>query len=171
MKELDILKSIEKCVKDAKLDASLFLPTEKIPYESLAVFIGSDSQNEPLVLNITAQNQILDPKKVSSLFRVQFRVKLPFKIAGFSLSQTSNLIALINHFADLPGFEINELENEVYFRHVLMLEKKGLSDQLILGLIGLIKFIVETQSPAIEGVATGKLSYDELLTNALKVTA
>lgn len=92
MKELDILKSIEKCIKDAKLDASLFLPTEKIPYESLAVFIGSDAQNEPLILNITAQNQILDPKKVSSLFRVQFRVKLPFKIAGFSMSQTSNLM-------------------------------------------------------------------------------
>jgi hypothetical protein len=71
MKEIDLLHSIEKMIKDQKMDASFFAPTEKIPYESLVVFLGADSQKRPYVLNITAQKQVVDPKKESNLFYVQ----------------------------------------------------------------------------------------------------
>lgn len=167
MKEHDILQKIEKIVQDEKLDASLFAPSEKIPYDNLIVFIGADSLSRPYVLNITAQSQILDPKKDSGIFRVSFQLKLPFKIAEFSFSQTSNLIALLNRFLELPGLEINEVTQEIFYRYVLLVDEKGLNKEIILGIIGMIRLILDIHLKSIESVASGSMTYDQLLSQAL----
>jgi hypothetical protein len=168
MNEHNILKNIEKIVKDFKLDATLISATEKQPFDNLIIFIGTDKINRPFVLNITAENQILDPKQDSSIFKVSFRIKLPFKIADFSFSQTSNLIALINHSLELPGFEIDEIENEIFYRYVLLTSDKVLNDEIILGIIGMIKLTLDLHVYSIEIVSSGKMSYDDLLKDALK---
>ncbi len=90
MKEENVLHIIEKAAKHQKLDVSFFKASEQVPYDSLVVFLGVDNQNRLYALNVTVQKQILDPKKESGLFRVEFKVKLPFKIEDFSFSQTSN---------------------------------------------------------------------------------
>ncbi len=169
MNELNVLKAIEKMAKAEQLDVSLFESSEKIPYDVLTVFLGADAKSRPFVLNITAQKQVLDPKKDSGIFRIPFQVKLPFKIADFSFSQTSNLVSLLNHFLDLPGLEVNEVENEVSYRYVLLVDKDGMNESLIIGIIGMIKFIIDMHASAIESVATGEITYDELLEKALKI--
>lgn len=169
MNELNLLKAIEKMAHKEKLDVSLFESSEKIPYDVLTVFLGTDAKSRPFVLNITSQKQVIDPKKDSGIFRIPMQIKLPFKIADFSLSQTSNLVSLLNHFLDLPGFEVNEVENEVSYRYVLLADKAGINESLIIGIIGMIKFILDTHAQAIESVATGEITYDELLEKALNI--
>lgn len=170
MKEEDVLHTIEKAAKHQKLDVSFFKASQDVPYDSLVVFLGADNQNRPYALNVTVQKQILDPKKESGLFRVEFKVKIPFKIEDFSFSQTSNLVALLNHFLDLPGLEVNEADRELFYRYVLLIDEKGINETLLIGLMGMIKFILDIHTPSLESVASGKMSYDELLEQALNVT-
>ncbi len=167
MKEQVILQKIEKFFQDEKIDASFFAPTENIPYENLIVFIGTDALSRPYVLNVTAQSQILDPKKDSGIYRVTFQLKLPFKIAEFSFSQTSNLIALLNRFLELPGLEINEVTQEIFYRYVLLVDEKGLTKEIILGIAGMIRLILDIHLKSIENVASGSMTYDQLLSQAL----
>lgn len=167
MNETEMLQHIEKILKAEKLDATFFNRTEEIPYDNLIVFIGADAQDRPYILNITAQKQIMDPKKDSGIFRVQFQLKLPFTIAEFSYNQTSNLVALINRFLELPGLELNEVDREIFYRYVLLVDEKGLNREIILGIAGIIRLILDTHLKSIENVASGTITYDELLKQSL----
>lgn len=171
MNESECLKHLEKIFKDEKLDATFIRQTEEIPYDNLIVFIGADSQDRPYILNITSQKQIMDPKKDSGIFRIQFQLKLPFKIAEFSYNQTSNLVALVNRFLELPGLELNEVDREIFYRYVLLSSEKGLNREIILGIAGIIRLVLDTHIKSIEGVASGAITYDQLLSQSLDASS
>jgi hypothetical protein len=168
MNEIEILKQIEEIAKEFKLDATVVKATKQQPFDILLIYIGSNATATPFVLNIMVHQQILDPSTTSSFYKIEFKLKLPLKIADFSYSQTSNLIALINRSLELPGFETSEIDNEIFYRHVLLFSGKKISKELILGLIGMIKLTLDLHIESIESVSSGKLSYDELLRKALK---
>lgn len=170
-KDIKILKLIEKIGKDHELDTSLFYPDNDIPKAILTLFLGADSQKRPFVLKITADEQLLNPNVETGIYRISLQVKLPFKIKAESFSQTSNLVSFINHFSDFPGFELDEIEEDVYYRYILMIDEKGMKNELILGIIGMIKFLIDIHAESIETVATGKMTYDQLLSEALKASA
>jgi len=171
MNEFKVLQTLENMMKNEGIDATLFKPTEDLPYENLIVFIGADAKDRPYILNISAQAQILDPKKDSGIFRIPFQIKLPIKIAEFSFSQTSNLIALINRYMELPGLELNEVDHEIYYRYVLLVDEKGINKEIILGIVGIIRLILDHHVPSIESVATGLITYDQLLLKSLDKTS
>lgn len=170
MNEIDLLKKIAAISQKGELQTAHFSANEEVPYDYLTVFIGNDDQNRPRSLEITTQKQIIDPSKESKLFRVQFSSKLPFDIVEESVNQTSNLVAFINRYLELPGFEISEIEDQLFYRYVLLVNEPGLSDELILSIIGTILLVLDLYSHSLESVASGKMSYSELLEQALKAT-
>lgn len=171
MNENELLKKIEKAAQKADLQGSIFSANEEFPYDCLTLFLGADDQGYTKTLEITAQQQIVDPAKESKLFRVQFSSKLPFEIADTCSNQTASLIALVNRFLDLPGFEMSELDDQVFYRYVLLVNEQGLTDELILSIIGSVMLMLDLYSRSFEAVASGKMSYNELLEHALKITA
>ncbi len=170
MNETDLLKKISNAAEKAELQASLFAANEEIPYDYLTLFLGNDDQNRAKTIEITTQKQIIDPTKESKLFRVQFSSKFPFDIAENSSNQTASLIVFLNRFLELPGFEMSEIDDHIFYRYVLLVNEPGFDEELILSIIGNILMILNLYSHALENVSSGKLSYNELLEQALKVS-
>lgn len=169
MEDQDILKEISLWTAAEKLEGGLFHPDETVPYTRLLLLAGSSQQENPYFLEVTCLNQILNEGAPAKIFRLSFKIKFPFKIAPASASQTASLIALLNRFLDLPGFEMNEASDELFYRHILHLTEKGMDKDLILGIIGNIMLTVQMHVDPIRSVATGEISYTDLIAKTLKL--
>lgn len=169
MEDQDILKTVDQWTKMEGLEGGFFEPDEHVSYPRLILLAGSSHQETAYFLEITCLNQVLNPESLSTIARLSFKIKFPFKVASGLAGQTASLIALLNRFLDLPGFEMDEAKDELFYRYVLLLSKEGLNKDLILGIIGNIMLTVQMHINPIRSVASGEVSYDELIAKTLQL--
>lgn len=169
MEEHDILKKVDQWTKLEALEGGFFEPDGRFPYPRLILLAGSSKQETAYFLEITCLSQVLNPESTSNIYRLSFNIKFPFKVAPGLTSQTASLIALLNKFLDLPGFEMDEANDDLFYRYVLLLSQEGLNKDLILGIIGNIMLTVQMHIDPIRSVASGEVSYDELIAKTLQL--
>jgi len=64
---------------------------------------------------------------------------------------------------DLPGFEVDELNDRVVFSYVWFGKNEPMDEMLLWGIFGQILMIADGYSDVIEDVATGKKTFVNVL--------
>jgi hypothetical protein len=170
-----ILEKIKKTLDNEEFPCTLSSATEKLPFEHLLVFLGLDNKKRERMLEIVTIQQQISPEFLLSPppllpYRIQFRVQLPFNVQDIALSQVASLILFFNQFIDLPGFELNELEGQVFYRYVWIIHPTSIDDLLIMNIIGALILNVSLFSDTIESLADGKQTFNDLLTQITQFT-
>jgi hypothetical protein len=169
-----ILENIKKILEKEEFECILASPTEQFPINRLLIFLGVDAKERERMLEIIASQQQVSPefslpKVVTHPYRLQFRVQLPFKVQDIALNQVASLLLFLNQFIDLPGFELNELEGQVLYRYVWIMQPSLIDEILIMSIIGAIMLNLGMFSDTIESLTDGKMSFNELLVQIISI--
>jgi hypothetical protein len=175
MNAREVLQDLEKMLKNEQFECTLKPDFETPPYGTLLAFLGNDRLGRERILEITVQLQDLgeslqDPPSPPQFSRIQFELKLPFTIMENATVEVATLLAFLNRMLELPGFELDEVNSNVYYRYVLLTSQKGTDKKLITGIIGVILMLIELFSGTIEQVAAGKSSFNDLFEEMLQLT-
>lgn len=177
MKDSATLQQIASMLSSEKVDCSIVGSTEDhgaVPH--LSVFLGKDYQDRERILSINAQEQVLaglpnkPDQKRSQYIRVQFQVALPFQVKENAVFEVASLLHLINHTVELPGFELDELNNKVFYRYVLLSTSPDTNPTLYISILGLIMMLLDLFTESIEKLATGQGSFNDLLKQILEIS-
>jgi hypothetical protein len=171
-----ILQNIQDILEKEEFICSILPANETLPVERLQVFLGSDLKNRERMLEIRAGLQQLSqeitslPQPQTPPARVQFLVQLPFKVKDSALSQVASMLLFLNPLIDLPGFELDELHGRVTYRYVWIIKPEAIDALLILSIVSTILLNLSLCSDNIESLADGKLSFNDLLAQAVQLT-
>lgn len=168
------LDTIKKILEKEAFECALTPPTAECPFDRLLVFLALDIKKRERILEIFGGPQQISPefklsKEAKFPFRLQFRVKLPFKVQDTALSQVAHLLHFLNQRVDLPGFELNELEGEVFYRYVWMTEPDFITPALTMSIIGAVMVNLGLFGETIESLAEGQISFNDLLTQIISI--
>jgi hypothetical protein len=169
-----ILKEIQKILEKDEFDCSFFPADENAPLDRLLIFLGLDDRKRERLLEIMAAEQQIPPEFILSParhppYRIQFRIQLPFKVQDASLNQVASLLLFLDQFIDLPGFELDELNGQVSYRYVWVITSHAIEESLIMSIMGAIMLNLSLFSETIESLADGKMSFNELLSQIVKI--
>jgi hypothetical protein len=157
-----ILKKLEKDFHDENFDCSVITEQDE---SSLIVYLGNDANDRERILNITHTEQPIQTEQDTVFHKFQFRITLPFEVKSFTINDLNSAISFFNTSLDLPGFEFHEIDNKVVFRYVLLSD--GIpAKTLFMGVSGIILLNIDLLSETFEKVASGKITFYELLKTA-----
>ena len=170
------LQTLEKIFHAEGLDCALTPSTDEVP-ERLLVYLGLDGMNRQRVIEVTAQDQDLLREVqgeggglFSGAAKIQFEVDFPFPAQDDTTHEVRSLLSFLNRMMELPGLEIDEVENRIYYRYVFLSYQTEDNLKLSLGILGTILVMLDLYTGVIEPVAEGRKSFDELLEDVLKAT-
>ncbi|MBA3723227.1 MAG: hypothetical protein H0W88_12615 [Parachlamydiaceae bacterium] len=167
-----MLKQIQIILDQEKFECSLINATEESPQDHLIIFLGTDGKNREKILEITAQEQILNPEKKPSArtyYRIQFKYLFPFQVKDEAFNQVAGLVLFLNQQVDFPGLELNELENMISYRYVWLTKGGSVDSMLVLSIIGIIRLLLELFSESLERLAEGQATFNELLEEIIQM--
>lgn len=169
-----VLEDLKRLLEKEEFDCVFASATEQFPFDRLVVLLGLDPKERERTLEIVAGQQQVSPEFIlpqsSNLpYRLQFRVQLPFKVQDIALNQVASLLLFLNQFIDLPGFELNELEGQVLYRYVWIIPPSAIDATLLMSIIGSILLNLGMFSDTIESLADGKMSFNDLLAQVIKM--
>lgn len=169
-----VLNELKALLEKEEFDCTLIPSTMQVPFDRLLVHLGLDAKERERLLEIMASQQPVSPEFVLPQstplpYRLQFRIQLPFKVQDMALSQVSSLLLFLNQFIDLPGFELNELEGEVLYRYVWIIHPTAIDATLLMSILGSMMLNLGLFTDTIETLANGKMSFNELLAQVIKI--
>lgn len=148
--------------------------TEAIPANQLVVELDRDIQGRDRYLVIRVANQNLASQ--DALFGIkstprnyqelQLISSLPFFVNDEKIPDISRLILLLNKGLELPGFEFSEVDRLIYYRYAFVVPEDALDERILLSIIGMIQFVLEAFNDLFEAVATGTLTFQEVVEEA-----
>lgn len=157
------IKSIQEFLEKQGMKC-VYTPSSDIsPFDQLYVPMGVDDQQRDLLLQIRvieedlaeAQQLFKLPSKPSKHHIVQLYCGLPFAVKPEHAGDVARLILLLNKSFGLPGFEFSEVDNLVYFRHVILAVEQ-LDELILMIIIGNMMRYIDTFSLPLERVGVGK---------------
>ncbi|MCB1111702.1 MAG: hypothetical protein H7A37_06015 [Chlamydiales bacterium] len=170
---LDIINTI---FKDQGYSCSIIEESDTIPFPHLQLNLGPDGNGSNRIMHIIIEEQILDQsfreveEPGNPILRLVFDTELPFKVDPTTAREVGTLLHFINREIDLPGFELAEVEDKVYFRHVQLTREAGVDVTVIYSIVGLTLFYLNWFSSVIESLAKGETTFNEVLENVLKIS-
>jgi len=174
MKEMDYLKKFQSYLDPSELDSAVIEGSQETPHDRLLIYGGQDYKQRERIIEVTSQiqqlGQNLGPSNTQNDYlRVQFQVTLPFKVEELAGRDVASLLLFLNKLMELPGWEFNELEDQINYRYVLLSKSDGIDENLFAGLVGLILLICQLFTEVIEQIVSGKKSFNELMEEVLKI--
>lgn len=176
MQSIEILKQIASILEQGQANVTLVEASNDFPYPRLLVFLGNDYKNRERILALSAQGQSLvglpgkHEMKSTEYIRVQFQTTFPFLMKDNAVFEVGSLLHFINHVVELPGFEMDELDNKIFYRYVLLSSRPDTNPTLYFSILGLIMMLLDLFTEAIEKLATGEASFNEMLEQMIELT-
>ncbi len=130
--------------------------TEAINFDRIIVNLGSDSIGRNRLLLIRLIDFPLSAKQKDAEHLIQLFYLFPFCFQEASAAELSRLLIYYNNTFDLPGFGLDELTQQIYFKQNLLKPNGLMSKRTFIAIVGAISMFVETFSDTIEEVAGGK---------------
>lgn len=147
----------------------------KLTYDNVKKVLakdGLDSQLQP------ETNQLYAPMKVGErefpLFArifeesglLQFLVFLPCTVAKDRIPDMGRLLHMFNKELDVPGFGMDEVIGVVFFRCMVPSFKHEVEESILDSFLATFKTVCNSFSPAVEALAAGAITFDEMLAKA-----
>lgn len=176
MSDKDFLNQFEKILMEEEYDCSIVESNETFPYDRLLVFLGVDEKERERILEVSVLKQEMglnitpDQKNHEpDIYRVQFLIKFPFEVKPSASNQMTSLVCYLNKIVELPGFEVNEVNLDVFYRYVLMYGEKKFNKKLFTSLVGIMMLLTELFSVTLEKVSVGETTFNELLEEVISI--
>lgn len=172
----ELLQQIEDVLSQEKVNCHIVDSSKENPQPRLLVFLGNDYQNRERILEITAKPQFFTglpnrPEQASKEYvYVQFEVSFPFKVVEEALQDTSSLLLFINRMIDLPGLELDELNNRLFYRYVCLSPRLQEDSFLYISILGLIMMVLDLFTETIEKIASGQATFNQLLEQMIEIS-
>lgn len=172
---MTILATIQEFLAEKDLPFTAAEATEEVPYERLLVVLNSPDGKQEDVLEITAHPQFFEgaftkEKLTDSYHLIQFQFVLPVEVTPATFNQVASALHFFNRLLHCPGFEMDELANQVVYRHVWFIKKKGIDSFLLMQVIGNIHLCFRMFSAYIKEIADGKYTLEEILQKVVEMT-
>jgi hypothetical protein len=170
------LQKLERLFHQEGLDCALTPSADEAP-ERLFIFLGLDGMNRQRIVEITAQDQNLLREiqgegvgLFSGAIKIQFEADFPFRAQDDTAHEVRSLLSFLNRMMELPGLELDEIENRIYYRYVFLSYQNEDNLRLSLGILGAILVMLDLYTGVVEPVADGRKAFDELLEDVLTAT-
>lgn len=144
------LKLLQDYLKKKGYEASIQEETQQV-----LLLFKFEGREFPLFARILPEGSLL-----------QLLVFFPAGFTKETANDISRLLHLLNKELDLPGFGTDETAGVIFFRCMLPIVDGELADKVIDAFINSMELVCKTFSPAIEAVASGATSYEEILKKA-----
>lgn len=173
---MQALRVIQQLLEENDFSCHLAAPTSTVPYERLLL---AWEPNLPELaqdlIEITAQplqqpEEIQKGEKEASYFLIQFQSICSFDVPASTIKQVSTALHFFNRLLHCPGFELDELNDQVLFRYVWYVSKQGLEAPLLIQIIGSIQLCIKLFSPSIKGLAEGEYTLEEILEKVVQLS-
>jgi len=142
--------SIVEFLNQRDLEATIQDETDQI-YVKLAV----EKREFPLFLRIYEDTGLL-----------QLLVFLPCSLEKDKVAEMGRLLHMLNKEIDIPGFGMDEMAGVVFFRCIIPSHEKEIHGETLEAFLGTIQTISHSFSPAVEALAAGAVSFEEMLSKA-----
>ena len=159
------LEAVKSSLQADEFDCSIIGENENA---QLALFLGQDHRDRERILSIQPIEQVMPPEQCPDFTLIELRYTFPFSLTDHATADTARLVAMFNHGAEVPGFECDEIDGKIHYRHVLFSDGKDLNFTTIKSLIGVILVMLDLYSAALEEVATGKTTFIEIMGSLVK---
>lgn len=165
------LKAIQHLLETDGFKCQYIPKNVDILHDQLFVSLEVTGIDEEVILQIKLVEHALEDARhgdKDSLHLLQFFVALPFKVRENKISDTLRFLSLINRSLEVPGFELSEVDQLVYYRYVIMTTENAISSLLIRNLLGVIMFVLDSFSTMIEEISLGKRTLQEVVEEAIQ---
>ena len=162
------MKSLESLFQKEGYHCLFFEPTEEAVYPRLVLFVGTDRQNRERIIEISLKEQVQFNEKTQKVEEgavclLQFLFTFPFSANEVTLLDTVRFVAFLNRNYEMPGLEYDEVSGSIFYRHMMLLNKSKYDAEVFKDTVGIILLFLEMFSDAVEQVATGKKTTNEML--------
>lgn len=99
---------------------------------------------------------------------IQILAFFPAQVKKECAPEIARLLHLLNKELDIPGFGLDEQADVTFYRCMIPTVDKKIPKKILQGFLNSIQVVCETFSPAVEAVAGGHASFEELLEKAEK---
>jgi hypothetical protein len=117
-------------------------------------------QEYPIFIRVMDEGELL-----------QLLAFMPVSLDAKTIPDVARLLHLFNKEIDIPGFGMDEKAKVNFYRVILPGIEGEVSGKIIAGYINSIKMITETFYPVIAAVATGQVTYADVLKKANQLKA
>lgn len=172
---MNILPYIQKILDEQDQPCTLMEPSPDFPYERLLVVCGNDKEGKADILEITAHPQFFEgaftkENHVDSYYLLQFQFVLPIEVSAENFNQISSSLHFFNRLLHCPGFEVDEISDQILYRYVWFIKKKGIDSFLLMQVLGNIQLCFKMFGPYIKDIAEGKYQLEDILQQVVNLT-
>jgi len=149
------LRDIQKCLDQEGFSTSFQVANPEQPLDQLFVLLELEERDVQLALELVYVPDV--EEEFENVKLLQFFVMLPFEIQEADAAQVRKSILQLNLNLPLMAFGFHEVDEYLYFRHVLMLPiATGESDKdVIVQTTWLVYYLITKFYPAIEEIVAG----------------
>ena len=146
-----------------------------VPQDRLLVVLGSPEKGKEDILEITAHPQAFEGDlstegQGGSYHLIQFQFVLPLEINPSTFNQVSSALHFFNRLLHCPGFELDELSDQIVYRYVWFIKKEGIDPFLLMQVIGNLDLCYHMFTPYIKEIAEGKYTLEDILKQVVALT-
>lgn len=171
---MTILTYIQQLLEEKDQACALMEPSSDFPYERIVVACGSEYDKKADILEITAHPQFFEgaftkEEMIDAYYLVQFQFVLPVEVPAENFNQVSNSLHFFNRLLHCPGFELDELSDQVLYRYVWFIKKNGIDAFLLTQVLGNIQLCFNMFKPYIQDIARGQYKLEHILEEVVKL--
>lgn len=151
-------------LKKEEFDCILVESADPVPHEKVVVSLGKGSGDIPQFLDIYYSEQPAGPLSTKGFTykTYTFSTRYSLEYNSDTVYETARFVNLLNTLVEIPGFEINELEQLIRYRYIF-LSSAEIEKELLLTIVGMHIFAVDMVLPLIDSIVSGKASFEDIL--------
>ena len=173
---LQLLESIRKLMADEGMDCTIFDENENNPIPRLLLYLGQDNKHRDRNLEITADEQILpgnyenfeNMKVESGFYRLQIQSEFPITFDSKHAADMASCVNYLNGMLELPCLIADEVNNKVFYRSVQLLSKQEARKELLTGIVGMHRMVLDIFVDLLERIGSGEMTYFQFLDEIVK---
>jgi hypothetical protein len=168
---MTILTRIQQILEEKEQISSLITATPDIPYDRILLYLGRDANKNEEALEITAASQSFLPSdsENESYELIQFQYVLPCEVSAATTLKVSSSLHFINRLLHCPGFELEELSDQILYRYTWFIKENTLDPNLLIQVLGNIQLCIEMFSPFIQDIAAGRYTLEDILEKVIQL--
>ncbi len=169
-----LLAYLRPLLDQKDIPCTLLEASSEVPYDRLIAVIGKNALNEEFVLEITVYPQTFKTspheKEGSEYGLIQFQYIFPSQVVSSAMQQVSSSLHFFNRLLHLPGFELDELHDQVLYRYSWLVKKSGIDLFLLSQVIGNIQLCLQLFYPYIKEIIEGHLTLNDILEKMIELS-
>lgn len=169
-----LLAYLQTLLDQKDIPCTLLEASSEVPYDRLIAVIGKNALNEEFLLEMTVYPQSFKTsskeKEGSEYALIQFQYIFPSQVLPSTTQQVSGSLHFFNRLLHLPGFELDELHDQVLYRYNWLVKKSGIDLFLLSQVIGNIQLCLQLFHPYIKEIIEGRSTLDNILEKIIELS-